>query len=98
MLSTSCADRGSLPLTHVSAEPTLSLDFSAKRARRTPSKASEKELVVLQLSENEENEPAESDYPTTVESTPAKSLSRRTSIASTVKSCMNTQVHPAAVP
>lgn len=69
------------------AEPTLSLDFSAKRPRRTPKKASEKEHIAVHDKENKENDQPESDSQGEAEPTPTKSLSRRTSIASTVKSC-----------
>ena len=66
------------------SEPTLSLDFSAKRPRRTPRKTSEKEHISVHDKENQENEQQhESDS----EATPTKSYSRRTSIASTVRSC-----------
>ncbi|KAK4236898.1 P-loop containing nucleoside triphosphate hydrolase protein [Achaetomium macrosporum] len=65
-------------------EPTLSLDFSAKRARRTPRKIREKEHITVHDSENQENEQPESD--SEEELTPKTSRSRRTSIASTVKS------------
>ncbi|AEO70408.1 5f947a39-4640-4c38-9ea4-74668d664c70 [Thermothielavioides terrestris] len=72
------------------AEPKLSLDFdfSAKRARRTPKKASEKQLPVpsdVENVENEENELPESEPGREVESS-SKPQSRRTSVANTVKS------------
>jgi cell division control protein 6 len=69
------------------AEPTLSLDSSAKRPRRTPKKASEKEHISVHDKENKENDQPESDSQGEAEPTPTKSHSRRTSIASTVKSC-----------
>jgi cell division control protein 6 len=70
-----------------SAEPTLSLDFSAKRPRRTPKKTSEKEHISIHDKENQENEQPESDSQGEPEPTPTKCQSRRTSIASTVRSC-----------
>ncbi|KAK4128761.1 cell division control protein Cdc6 [Parathielavia appendiculata] len=66
-------------------EPILSLDFSAKRVRRTPRKISEKERLSFCDKENQENEQPESDSEGE-ESTPTKPTSRRTSIASTAKS------------
>jgi hypothetical protein len=68
------------------AEPTPGLDLSVKRARRTPKKITEKEHVSIYDNENEENEQAESEQDVP-EFTPIKSLSRRTSIASTARSC-----------
>ncbi|KAJ4297192.1 AAA ATPase [Collariella sp. IMI 366227] len=66
-------------------EPTLSLDFSAKRLRRTPRRATEKERIEAQDVEDKENAPLGSDSEVE-EPTPTKPLSRRTSIASSVKS------------
>ncbi|KAG7293016.1 hypothetical protein NEMBOFW57_003061 [Staphylotrichum longicolle] len=68
------------------AEPTLSLDFPAKRARRTPRKAGEKEQPSVYDAENQENEHAEPESEEEAEATPTKIQSRRTSIASTVRS------------
>ncbi|KAK3310053.1 P-loop containing nucleoside triphosphate hydrolase protein [Chaetomium strumarium] len=65
---------------------TLSLDFSVKRARRTPRKTTEKEQIAIHDSENEENEQPEYGSQGGDKSTPKTSRSRRTSIASTVKS------------
>jgi cell division control protein 6 len=69
------------------SEPTLSLDFSAKRPRRTPRKISEKEHISVHDKENQENQENEQQPESDSEATPTKSYSRRTSIASTVRSC-----------
>ena len=79
------------------AEPTPGLDLSAKRARRTPRKPTEKEHISVYDNENQENEEnaqAESDSREEAEPTPTKSYSRRTSIASTVRSSKVAPVTP----
>ena len=80
------------------AEPTPGLDLSAKRARRTPRTiTAEKEHISVYDSENQENEEnaqAESDSRDEAEPTPIKSYSRRTSIASTVRSSRVAPVTP----
>lgn len=73
-------------------EPTLSLDFSAKRPKRTPKKSIEKELSSVYDKENKENNEPESDSQGEPDPTPTKCHSRRTSIASTVKSCKSMSV------
>ncbi|KAH6853796.1 P-loop containing nucleoside triphosphate hydrolase protein [Chaetomium sp. MPI-CAGE-AT-0009] len=75
-------------------EPTLSLDSSAKRPRRTPKKASEKEHISVHDKENQENNQPESDSQGEAEPTPTKSHSRRTSIASTARSSTVAPVTP----
>ncbi|KAL2133052.1 hypothetical protein VTI74DRAFT_2991 [Chaetomium olivicolor] len=69
------------------AEPALSLnlDYSPKRQRRTPRKTTEKARVEVHDVGDKENEPLESDSHEE-EPTPTKHLSRRTSIASSVRS------------
>lgn len=88
------------------AEPARGLDFSAKRARRTPSKNSQhsqKEHMALYDGEDQENEHVAPDSPAEgeaeAESTPYKAQSRRTSIATTVRSgtsTCNQPFHPVA--
>ncbi|EAQ93253.1 hypothetical protein CHGG_01488 [Chaetomium globosum CBS 148.51] len=75
-------------------EPTLSLDFSAKRPKRTPKKSIEKELSSVYDKENKENNEPESDSQGEPDPTPTKCHSRRTSIASTVKSSTVAPVTP----
>ncbi|KAK4105522.1 cell division control protein Cdc6 [Parathielavia hyrcaniae] len=74
-------------------EPILSLDFSAKRVRRTPRTVSEKVHLSVYDAENQENEQPESDSEGE-EPTPTKPTSRRTSIASTVRSSNVAPVTP----
>ncbi|KAH6650705.1 P-loop containing nucleoside triphosphate hydrolase protein [Chaetomium tenue] len=75
-------------------EPTLSLDFSAKRPKRTPRKSIEKEDSSVYDKENKENNEPESDSQGEPDPTPTKCHSRRTSIASTVKSSTVAPVTP----
>ncbi|KAK3906814.1 P-loop containing nucleoside triphosphate hydrolase protein [Staphylotrichum tortipilum] len=81
-------------------EPAASLDFSAKRARRTPIKNSQEEHVALYDGEDQENQhiapdsPREAEAKPEAESTRCKAQSRRTSIATTVRSVKVAPVTP----
>ncbi|KAK4156938.1 P-loop containing nucleoside triphosphate hydrolase protein [Chaetomidium leptoderma] len=75
-------------------EPIQSLDFSAKRPRRTLKKISEKEHISVHDKENQENPQLDSDSQEEAAPTPTQSQSRRTSIASTVRSSNVAPVTP----
>ncbi|KAK4251875.1 P-loop containing nucleoside triphosphate hydrolase protein [Corynascus novoguineensis] len=75
-------------------EPPVNPDSPAKRLRRTPRKVSEKEHISVLDQENQENEQPEFDAEGEAESTPTKCHSRRTSVASTVRSSQVGPVTP----
>ncbi|KAK4142342.1 P-loop containing nucleoside triphosphate hydrolase protein [Dichotomopilus funicola] len=76
------------------AEPTLSLDFSSKRPRRATRTVSKQEPITIHDDENQENEVPERASREDTEQTPTKCNSRRTSIASTVRSSKVAPVTP----